>query len=68
MSFVGNSCANTATTCSKSTISKSFIAMLFLFYAGISLAVEQGQIVSLLGANGAGKSTTLKVDFRLAAA
>ena len=27
---------------------------------GISLAVEKGQIVTLLGANGAGKSTTLK--------
>jgi branched-chain amino acid transport system ATP-binding protein len=31
-----------------------------LVLRGISLAVEQGQIVSLLGANGAGKSTTLK--------
>ena len=27
---------------------------------GISLAVEQGEIVSLIGSNGAGKSTTLK--------
>ncbi len=27
---------------------------------GISLAVRQGQIVTLLGANGAGKSTTLR--------
>ena len=27
---------------------------------GISLAVEQGEIVTLIGANGAGKSTTLK--------
>jgi len=27
---------------------------------GISLAVEQGEIVTLLGANGAGKSTTIK--------
>lgn len=28
---------------------------------GISLSVEQGQVVSLIGANGAGKSTTLNV-------
>lgn len=28
---------------------------------GVSLAVEEGSIVALLGANGAGKSTTLKV-------
>ncbi|MGN6699104.1 MAG: ATP-binding cassette domain-containing protein, partial [Thermomicrobiales bacterium] len=27
---------------------------------GVSLAVEQGEIVSLIGSNGAGKSTTLK--------
>ncbi len=27
---------------------------------GISLHVEQGEIVTLLGANGAGKSTTLR--------
>ncbi|HQG84495.1 MAG TPA: ATP-binding cassette domain-containing protein, partial [Syntrophales bacterium] len=27
---------------------------------GVSLSVEQGQIVSLLGSNGAGKTTTLK--------
>lgn len=32
---------------------------------GISLKVEKGQIVSLLGANGAGKSTTLKMISRL---
>ncbi len=31
-----------------------------LVLRGISLSVEQGQVVSLLGANGAGKSTTLK--------
>ncbi len=31
-----------------------------LVLRGVSLAVEQGQVVSLLGANGAGKSTTLK--------
>lgn len=31
-----------------------------LVLRGVSLGVEQGQIVSLLGANGAGKSTTLK--------
>jgi branched-chain amino acid transport system ATP-binding protein len=31
-----------------------------LVLRGVSLAVEQGQIVSLLGANGAGKTTTLK--------
>src|SRR6266851_856892 len=28
---------------------------------GLSLAVEDGEIVALLGANGAGKSTTLRV-------
>ncbi|HZB22936.1 MAG TPA: ATP-binding cassette domain-containing protein, partial [Gaiellaceae bacterium] len=27
---------------------------------GVSLAVDQGQIVSVLGANGAGKTTTLR--------
>ena len=27
---------------------------------GVSLSVEEGQIVALLGANGAGKSTTLQ--------
>ena len=27
---------------------------------GVSLDVEQGEIVTLIGANGAGKSTTLK--------
>lgn len=32
---------------------------------GISLEVEDGKIVSLLGANGAGKSTTLKMISRL---
>ncbi|MFC4024033.1 ABC transporter ATP-binding protein [Oceanobacillus longus] len=32
---------------------------------GISLKVEAGQIVSLLGANGAGKSTTLKMISRM---
>ena len=31
-----------------------------LVLRGVSVTVEQGQIVSLLGANGAGKSTTLK--------
>ncbi len=31
-----------------------------LVLRGVTLAVEKGQIVSLLGANGAGKSTTLK--------
>jgi branched-chain amino acid transport system ATP-binding protein len=31
-----------------------------LVLKGVSLKVEQGQIVALLGANGAGKSTTLK--------
>ena len=31
-----------------------------LVLKGMSLSVEQGQIVALLGANGAGKTTTLK--------
>ena len=31
-----------------------------LVLRGLSLAVPQGKIVALLGANGAGKSTTLK--------
>ena len=31
---------------------------------GISLKVEQGEIVALIGANGAGKSTTLDVHIR----
>src|SRR5881296_3093190 len=31
-----------------------------LVLKGLSLQVEQGQIVALLGSNGAGKSTTLK--------
>ena len=35
---------------------------------GVSLAVPQGQIVALLGANGAGKSTTLKAASNLARA
>ncbi len=32
---------------------------------GISLEIPQGKIISLLGANGAGKSTTLKMISRL---
>ena len=31
-----------------------------LVIKGLSLEVKEGEIVSLLGANGAGKSTTLK--------
>ena len=31
----------------------------------ISIDVAEGQIVALIGANGAGKSTTLESDFRL---
>jgi branched-chain amino acid transport system ATP-binding protein len=34
---------------------------------GISLGVAEGEIVSLLGANGAGKSTTLKAISRILA-
>ena len=33
---------------------------------GISLEVHEGEIVTLIGANGAGKSTTLRVDHRAA--
>ena len=32
---------------------------------GVNLEIEEGSIVSLLGANGAGKSTVLKVISRL---
>ncbi len=32
---------------------------------GVSLKIDDGKIVSLLGANGAGKSTTLKMISRL---
>src|SRR3712207_2295819 len=39
-----------------------------LVLKGVSLAVRQGQIVALLGANGAGKSTTLKAISNLLAA
>ncbi len=35
---------------------------------GISLHVDKGEIVTLIGANGAGKSTTLRTDLRSAAA
>ena len=31
-----------------------------LVLRGVSLTLDEGQIVSILGANGAGKSTTLK--------
>ena len=31
---------------------------------GISLTVEKGEIVTLIGANGAGKSTTLRTIMR----
>ena len=33
-----------------------------LVIKGLSLEVNEGEIVSLLGANGAGKSTTLKLS------
>jgi len=33
---------------------------------GVTIAVEQGQVVTLLGANGAGKSTTLRAISGLA--
>jgi branched-chain amino acid transport system ATP-binding protein len=39
-----------------------------LVLKGVSLSVRQGQIVALLGANGAGKSTTLKAISNLLAA
>ncbi len=37
-----------------------------LVLRGLSLVVPKGQIVALLGANGAGKSTTLEGDLRSA--
>jgi branched-chain amino acid transport system ATP-binding protein len=39
-----------------------------LVLKGVSLSVPSGGIVALLGANGAGKSTTLKASFRFAQA
>ena len=35
----------------------------FLAVQGISMAVEEGDIVALLGPNGAGKSTVLKMPW-----
>ncbi|MGA7883646.1 MAG: ATP-binding cassette domain-containing protein [Terrimicrobiaceae bacterium] len=32
---------------------------------GLTLYVEQGEIVALLGSNGAGKSTALRTHFRI---
>ena len=37
-----------------------------LVLKGLSLDVQEGQIVALLGANGAGKTTTLKAIFGIA--
>ena len=31
---------------------------------GVSLEVEAGEVVTMIGSNGAGKSTTLRVDLR----
>ncbi|RMR12715.1 Branched-chain amino acid ABC transporter ATP-binding protein [Pseudomonas amygdali pv. ulmi] len=45
-----------------------FYEQSILALRGISLQVRQGQIVALLGANGAGKSTTLKAISRLVSA
>ena len=41
---------------------------IILALRGVSLAVNEGEVVSLLGANGAGKTTTLKACSRLLAA
>src|SRR5262245_5021491 len=62
----------TGATASATILSVNNIEVVYnhviLVLKGVSLAVPKGQIVALLGANGAGKSTTLKAISNLLSA